>query len=1195
MHFSFSGTQNQLVQSVAAITIISLLLSALPISLSVAEAEEDLVVETTVTDIEENLEVSSAEDSGEMVTICKATSSDKNPYRLITVNENRFNETNENGIGVNDIVPPVTDIYPEGKNWTPEGQQIWENDCNIPTPDPLPVQKCENILTNGSFENPTVTDPAQWERFAVVPGWTVLKLSDLSPTTLELHRGWSNNAAAQGDQYAELDADHATKISQTVPTIPGGVYELSWSFAPRHDIGAEQNQLSVSVNDVVVGTNGPATGMAGLTVSDWQHTSIRFTATSSATVAFADMGPSDSYGTFIDNAQLCLVRKPLPPQDVKPKVCSLEGAVVSVTENALKNNGDPVDANRRLTTALASAAPYINYFGQEKDDWQVNPLDFFTLGIQGELVYEFNGKVAIDRPGFDITVWEITGGPADEQTQEKAKVYVSQDGVNYVYLATLTGDGSVDIGPAGLDFVKYVKLVDDSVGVQGANGDGYDVDAITIAKGACSEYVTIVAEKIVCDDEADLPNYGTGGPNITASTAAAWITDENPSCRLAADWQFEWTTNQTNDPGDSRIGFAGTPWSTFAKTNTQGVTSVVLTKAMLDKKKNVWMREVLKDGFIGFSHEADSTNSNTVSAEFYCHTDVLNFDNRDVIINVVMGETYHCVAWNSPTPKAPMCEMTIVSDEMTLVEETNTFAVPTYTHNTWTSIPGATWIWATSTVTLPEEKQVYTFVDTFTVATPTMAQITIAADNWYVLYVNGSVVADRAGTNSYLDFQKKTFDISSYVVTGENTLRVVVTNEPLSGSTYKTNPAGVLYKLDVTGVADCERTTEPTKTKSIVVTGYKWNDLNRDGVKTDDEPTLSDWSITASGTAYATTTTTDESGMYTFVLPVDNWIVYEQMQKGWEQTVALLNGSTTESGVCALSSSVETTQRCDFGNVVVRDIDPEKFVIDGYKWNDLNRDGVWSEGEVGLPNWVITISNGYATTSTTTDSTGYYRFAVSEGLWTVSEESKAGWVQTAVLQNGTALEASRCTFSLPNWVITDESSEVVDYPYETEERCVFGNVLETIPAEPSADEAENSRQVSGTRVLRMTLPTPQVLGASTSTVSCPFLNTYMQIGTQNNSWEVTKLQMFLSIVMGFDTPVTGVFDSATDAAVKLFQERYRSEILDPWYEKGIVPHSRPTGFVYKTTRWKINDIVCPGFEAYPSFENEDLQQNVDID
>ena len=104
----------------------------------------------------------------------------------------------------------------------------------------------------------------------------------------------------------------------------------------------------------------------------------------------------------------------------------------------------------------------------------------------------------------------------------------------------------------------------------------------------------------------------------------------------------------------------------------------------------------------------------------------------------------------------------------------------------------------------------------------------------------------------------------------------------------------------------------------------------------------------------------------------------------------------------------------------------------------------------------------------------------------------------------------------------------------------------------------------------------------------------MQIGIENDPIEVMKLQMFLNMFVA-STSVTGVFDAITDAHVKLFQEKYRDEILEPWFKLGIVPHNQPTGFVYKLTRWKINDIVCPGSEPYPTLDGENLTNNVDLD
>ncbi|HMO78495.1 MAG TPA: peptidoglycan-binding domain-containing protein [Candidatus Paceibacterota bacterium] len=133
---------------------------------------------------------------------------------------------------------------------------------------------------------------------------------------------------------------------------------------------------------------------------------------------------------------------------------------------------------------------------------------------------------------------------------------------------------------------------------------------------------------------------------------------------------------------------------------------------------------------------------------------------------------------------------------------------------------------------------------------------------------------------------------------------------------------------------------------------------------------------------------------------------------------------------------------------------------------------------------------------------------------------------------------------------------------------------------PVIEESETSSNQTGTRLgSRSSLgsaPSGQVLGAATSAAQCGVLIfDYLRLGQAANNWEVMKLQMFLT-GQGFFTPATGIFDTTTDANVRLFQAKYPAEILAPW---GI---TEPTGYVYKTTLWKLNNIVCPGSQAMPT-------------
>ena len=84
-----------------------------------------------------------------------------------------------------------------------------------------------------------------------------------------------------------------------------------------------------------------------------------------------------------------------------------------------------------------------------------------------------------------------------------------------------------------------------------------------------------------------------------------------------------------------------------------------------------------------------------------------------------------------------------------------------------------------------------------------------------------------------------------------------------------------------------------------------------------------------------------------------------------------------------------------------------------------------------------------------------------------------------------------------------------------------------------------------------------------------YIHEFLKQGHANDIQQVQRLQRFLAHDEGFrDVDISGSFDSVTFNAVQGFQERYRADILDPW---GI---ANPTGYVYLTTRKKINEIYC---------------------
>ena len=184
----------------------------------------------------------------------------------------------------------------------------------------------EELVINGGFEQPVVTDPAKWDIFESGTsglGWTVEWRGDIpseysgytrpDPALQEIHRGVNNWNPYEGEQYAELDTDWdgpggslsgepaSVIIYQDIPTLPGVNYSISSAFSPRPNTDAANNILEFSWDGEVKDT----ISRAGSSSIDWSEHSYTFTASTSTTrIQFIDKGTADSLGTFLDNVSV---------------------------------------------------------------------------------------------------------------------------------------------------------------------------------------------------------------------------------------------------------------------------------------------------------------------------------------------------------------------------------------------------------------------------------------------------------------------------------------------------------------------------------------------------------------------------------------------------------------------------------------------------------------------------------------------------------------------------------------------------------------------------------------------------------------------------------------------------------------------------------------------------------------------------
>ncbi|MBI5404815.1 MAG: DUF11 domain-containing protein, partial [Candidatus Kerfeldbacteria bacterium] len=168
------------------------------------------------------------------------------------------------------------------------------------------------------------------------------------------------------------------------------------------------------------------------------------------------------------------------------------------------------------------------------------------------------------------------------------------------------------------------------------------------------------------------------------------------------------------------------------------------------------------------------------------------------------------------------------------------------------------------------------------------------------------------------------------------------------------------------------------------ISGRKFDDLNGNGTWDQGEPTIQGWTIYLNDGDNLSSTQTDANGIYAFSnLGPDSYTISENLVTGWIQTFPPQNGTY----LVTLTSGANVTDK-DFGNFKLGK-------ISGYKFNDLNGNGSWNQGEPGIAGWGMTLSNGQQNTNIVTDGTGYYEFAgLMVGTYSVTEENRSGWTPT---------------------------------------------------------------------------------------------------------------------------------------------------------------------------------------------------------
>jgi len=148
-----------------------------------------------------------------------------------------------------------------------------------------------NLVVDGSFEDQAQA-AGSWNVYNAINGWTTV-----SGSGIELRNDVAGTAY-DGVNFVELDSYSNSAMAQTLTTVAGASYDLSFAYSARAGVSAGSNPIQVLWNGVGI-TTVTANG-SNLSGNDWHLFNYTVTGTGSDTLTFRAIGVNDSLGGSLD-------------------------------------------------------------------------------------------------------------------------------------------------------------------------------------------------------------------------------------------------------------------------------------------------------------------------------------------------------------------------------------------------------------------------------------------------------------------------------------------------------------------------------------------------------------------------------------------------------------------------------------------------------------------------------------------------------------------------------------------------------------------------------------------------------------------------------------------------------------------------------------------------------------------------------
>jgi photosystem II stability/assembly factor-like uncharacterized protein len=246
---------------------------------------------------------------------------------------------------------------------------------------------------------------------------------------------------------------------------------------------------------------------------------------------------------------------------------------------------------------------------------------------------------------------------------------------------------------------------------------------------------------------------------------------------------------------------------------------------------------------------------------------------------------------------------------------------------------------------------------------------------WPMHLYNGSLHIDSTATDAAGNYAFKNLADGIYTV-----------REQVNSTWIQTYPPSGEYTGLVIGGGSALTDIDFGNFLPSSISGMKFYDINRNGVKDTGEPGVPKWTIRLyRGVLLVDSAVTDANGMYLFNnLSEGTYKVREKLEPGW---ILIAPPGGEYAGITITHGTVVTGR--NFANY-------QPNTIGGMKFNDLNGDSVKEDSEPGLAGWRIRLfRDTIQIDSVLTDINGSYTFSnLAVGTYAVREVLQSGWMVT---------------------------------------------------------------------------------------------------------------------------------------------------------------------------------------------------------